>query len=328
MPLRAGLVGMGVMGRHHARILSSLAGVDFKGVADPGLDPAGGHPYPVFADLDQLLATGIDYCVVAVPTAMHLEVGLTLAHAGVHALVEKPLANDRESAQRLHEAFADAGLVGGVGHIERFNPAVRQARARIAAGDVGEVYQVATRRQGPFPARIADVGVILDLATHDIDLTAWVAQSRFKAVAAQVSHRSGRPHEDAVTAAGILMQGIVTNHIVNWLSPLKERQAVITGEKATFRIDTLTGDLTMYENGTVPTEWDEVANFRGVSEGNVIRFAFPKPEPLLVEHETFRDALLGLPADIVTMEEGLATVMVASAMIESAASNQTLTLSY
>lgn len=328
MTLRAGLVGMGVMGRHHARVLSGLPGVQFQGVADPALDPAGNHPYPVFGDLDALLSAGIDYCVVAVPTAMHLDVALRLASAGVHAMVEKPLANDRASAEQLHAAFASAGLVGGVGHVERFNPAVRQARARIEQGELGEVYQVATRRQGPFPARIADVGVILDLATHDIDLTAWVAQSRFRSIAAQVSHRSGRPHEDVVTAAGILESGIVTNHIVNWLSPLKERQTVITGEKGTFRIDTLTADLTMYENGTVLTEWDEVANFRGVSEGNVTRYAFAKPEPLLTEHEAFRDAVLGKPADIVTMQEGLATVAVAAAMIESAAINQTVTLSY
>lgn len=326
MTLRAGLIGMGVMGRHHARILSGLAGVEFQGVADPALDPAERHPYPVFADLDGLLASGIDYCVVAVPTAMHLEVGLRLADAGIHALVEKPLANDLDAAQQLYNAFSSSGLVGGVGHIERFNPAVRQARARIAEGQLGEVYQVATRRQGPFPARIADVGVILDLATHDIDLTAWVAQSRFASVAAQVSHRSGRQHEDVVSASGILANGVVTNHIVNWLSPMKERQTVITGEKGTFRIDTLTADLTMYENGIVPTEWDDVAQFRGVSEGNVIRFAFPKPEPLLVEHEAFRDAVLGRKSDIVTMEDGLATVAVASAMIESAATGKTVLL--
>lgn len=314
------------MGRHHARILSGLAGVQFQGVADPALALEGSHAYPVFADLEGLLNAGIDYCVVAVPTALHLDVGLALAAAGVHTMVEKPLANDRHSAQRLQEAFAAAGLVGCVGHIERFNPAVRQARARIAQGDLGEVYQVATRRQGPFPSRIADVGVVFDLATHDIDLTAWVAQSRFATVAAQVSHRSGRPHEDVVTAAGILQNGTVTNHIVNWLSPLKERQTVITGERGTFKIDTLSADLTMYENGTVPTEWDDVANFRGVSEGNVIRFAFPKPEPLLVEHEAFRDAVLGRPSDIVTMTEGLATVSVAEAMIQSAAANQAVTL--
>ena len=116
----------------------------------------------------------------------------------MHALIEKPLTTDVESAHEIAEAFAAAGLVGAVGHIERYNPALQQARARIANGDLGEIYQITTRRQGPFPGRIADVGVILDLATHDIDLTAWVAQQPFASVAARTAHRSGRPHEDLV----------------------------------------------------------------------------------------------------------------------------------
>jgi len=327
MPLRAGLVGMGVMGQHHARILSTLDGVEFIGVADPAL--AGrAQPYPTFPTLEALLQAGVDYCVVAVPTAMHREVGLHLASSGVHALIEKPLANDLAAAQELYEAFSAAGLVGAVGHIERYNPAVRQASSRLAGGELGEVYQVATRRQGPFPARIGDVGVILDLATHDIDLTAWVTQSRFATIAAHVSHRSGRPHEDLVSATGCLESGVVTNHIVNWLSPLKERQTVITGEKGAFQIDTLTADLTLFENGTVPTQWEDVANFRGVSEGNVTRFAFDKVEPLLTEHRAFRNAVLGRSAEIVTMQDGLDTVAVARAMIDSAATAQTVRLHY
>ncbi len=82
----------------------------------------------------------------------------------------------------MTDAFAARGLVGAVGHIERFNPALQELRRRIEAGDLGEVYQIATRRQGPFPARIADVGVVKDLGTHDIDLTAWVAQSGYAAI--------------------------------------------------------------------------------------------------------------------------------------------------
>ncbi len=128
-------------------------------------------------------------------------------------------------------------------------------RRRIANGDLGEIYQITTRRQGPFPGRIADVGVILDLATHDIDLTAWVAQQPFTSVAARTAHRSGRPHEDLVSITGQLADGTVTNHLVNWLSPMKERVTVITGEKGALVADTLSADLTFYENGVIPTEW-------------------------------------------------------------------------
>jgi predicted dehydrogenase len=329
-PLRAGLVGLGMMGRHHARVLGSLEGVELVAVCDPMGDAhnvAGGRP--VFTEVKDLIAAGIDYAMVAAPTAFHEELALELAEAGIHALIEKPLAVDTPAAKRIQEAFAAKGLVGAVGHIERYNPALQQLRERLDKGELGAVYQIATRRQGPFPARIADVGVIKDLATHDIDSTAWVARSKFISVSAQTAHKSGRPHEDMVAAIGKLENGIITNHLVNWLTPFKERLTIVTGERGTLVADTLTADLTFYANASVDTQWDSVAAFRGVSEGDVIRYAFSKPEPLRTEHEAFRDAVLGLPGAverIVTMEQGLATVAVASAMIESSKNGNVISL--
>lgn len=326
--LRAGLIGLGMMGRNHARVLASLDGVTLIGIADEtgGLPGAAPHNVPVVATIEDLLALGIDYAVVAIPTQLHLDAGLQLAAAGVHALIEKPLTTDVASSRRIADAFEDAGLVGAVGHIERYNPALQQARTRIANGDLGEIYQIATRRQGPFPGRIADVGVILDLATHDIDLTAWVAQRPFATVSARTAHRSGRPHEDLVSITGQLDDGIVTDHLVNWLSPMKERVTVITGETGMLVADTLTADLTLHKNGIVPTEWSDIANFRGVTEGDVVRFAYPKPEPLRVEHETFRDAVFGKENGIVTMRHAAATVAVANAVAESAANGRVVAL--
>lgn len=325
--LRAALIGLGMMGRHHARVLGSLPGVDLVAVADPGGDVhhvAGGRP--VFENVEQLIEHGIDYCMVAVPTIYHEPIGLALAEAGVHAIVEKPLAQDTPSAERLAKAFSDKGLVGAVGHIERYNPALQQVRARLEAGELGDVYQVQTRRQGPFPSRIADVGVVKDLGTHDIDLTAWVTQQSFTSVSARTAYKSGREHEDLVAVVGQLTGGTVTNHLVNWLSPLKERVTIITGERGAFVADTLTADLTFYANGEVQTTWDDIMQFRGVTEGDVVRYAIAKPEPLRVEHENFRDAVLGKDADIVTMEQGLATVRVAEACIESARTGRTIDL--
>jgi predicted dehydrogenase len=325
MTLRAGLIGLGMMGRHHARVLGSLDDVELVAVADPGGDPhgvAGGRP--LLSSVEELIAQGIDYCMVAVPTVFHEPVGLALAAAGVHAMIEKPLAQDSPAALRLTEAFEGAGLVGAVGHIERYNPALQSLRARLAHGELGEVYQVVTRRQGPFPARIADVGVVKDLATHDIDLTAWVTQQPFVSVAARTAFKSGREHEDLVAVVGQLADGTVTSHLVNWLSPLKERVTIVTGEKGAFVADTLTADLTFFANGLVPTTWDAIAKFRGVSEGDMVRFAIPKPEPLRVEHEAFRDAVLGKDSDVVTMRQGLATVAVAEAVLESARTGTTV----
>lgn len=315
--LRAGLVGLGMMGRHHMRLLDQIEEVDFVGVFDPALvgqDNVNGHT--LFASLDELIAQKIDYCVVAAPTIFHLDLGLQLASAGVHALIEKPVAPTHIEALQLVEAFASAQLIGGVGHIERFNPALRAMRQKIEDGMLGEIYQISTRRQGPFPARIADVGVVKDLATHDIDLTAWVAQSPYKSVSARTTHKSGRAHEDMVVAVGTLENGIIVNHVVNWLSPFKERNTTVIGDKGALVADTLTADLTYYANGVVNNNWDNVSAFRGVSEGDVIRFALNKVEPLLAEHLAFRDAVKNRNNDgIVTLEDGLAAVHIADQMI-------------
>jgi UDP-N-acetylglucosamine 3-dehydrogenase len=316
MVLRAGVLGLGVMGRNHARVLASLEGVEFVGVFDPAPNvPDQVHDKPVIRDLDAFLELGLDYAVVAAPTIYHLDMGKRLADAGVHALIEKPVASSAEDAATLRDLFASKGLVGGVGHIERYNPALQAARQRIADGLLGEIYQIATRRQGPFPGRIADVGVIKDLASHDIDLTAWVAQQEFVSVNARTTHRSGRAHEDMVTAIGTLSGGTITSHVVNWLTPFKERTTTITGENGVLVADTLTADLTYFENARIQVAWDP-GEFRGVSEGDMTRFALDRKEPLLAEHEAFRDSVLaGEAAGIVTLAEGTRVVEIAEQMV-------------
>lgn len=324
-PLRAGLIGLGSMGRHHARVLAGLEGVDFVGIVDPMGDKYGASQgAPIVNTVDELIDLGVDYTVVACPTGLHEEVGLRLAEAGVCALVEKPVADTVEGARRLVEAFESRGLVAGVGHIERCNPALRSLRSRLEAGELGDIYQVVTRRQGPFPHRIADVGVVKDLATHDIDLTGWVTGHEYVSIAAHTVHKSGREHEDMVSAVGRLDDGTMVNHLVNWLSPFKERFTSVTGERGCFIADTLTADLTFHSNAAVATEWEMLQAFRGVSEGDMIRYAIQKREPLLVEHELFRDAVLGKPADICTLRQGMRTVEVAAAVLESAVGGSTV----
>ncbi len=317
--LRAGLIGLGAMGRNHARVLGLLDGVDLVGIADPAGDANQvARGVPVVPSVDELIALQIDYAVVCAPTSLHEEIGLELARNKVSALIEKPLAPSVEASRRLVDAFEGAGLVAGVGHIERYNPSLQSLRARLEAGEIGDVYQVVTRRQGPFPHRIADVGVVMDLATHDIDLTAWVTERDYVSVAARTVSRSGRPHEDMVSAVGQLSDGAMANHLVNWLSPMKERSTVVTGEGGCFVADTLTADLTFFANAATDTEWEALRSFRGVAEGDMIRYAIPKREPLLVEHERFRDAVEGKDSDIVTLRQGLRTVEVATAVLRSA----------
>ena len=138
--LRAGLIGLGMMGRHHARNLRAIDGVDLVAVADAQGDPHGvAEGLPVLPDIDALLEQNLDYVVIAAPTMYHEEIGLKVAEAGVHALIEKPLAKTFEDAQRLVRAFASKGLVGAVGHIERYNPALQELRKRLEAGELRDL---------------------------------------------------------------------------------------------------------------------------------------------------------------------------------------------
>jgi len=316
--LRTAIIGLGMMGTNHARVLSNLEGVELIAVADPqGYAQKVLPQVKVLNSVDEVIKLGVDYCVISAPTAFHEEIALQLTTQGIHFLVEKPIADTYASAVKIRDAAKAAKVIGAVGHIERFNSALQEARKRVLAGELGTIYQVASRRQGPFPSRISDVGVVKDLATHDIDLTSWITGKKYLHVSANAAFRSGREHEDLISVSGLLEDSIVVSHLVNWLSPLKERKIIITGEKGTFVADTLRADLTFYENGKIEISQSELAHFRGVTQGDVHILAFEKPEPLIVEHQNFRDAVLGKPSNIVSLEDGTNTVKIADAIIES-----------
>jgi UDP-N-acetylglucosamine 3-dehydrogenase len=316
--LRTAIIGLGMMGANHARVLSNLDGVELVAVVDPQGDAQKVLPQiKVLNSVDEVIKLGVDYCVISAPTAFHEEIATQLIAHEIHFLVEKPIADTYASAVKIRDTAKSANVIGAVGHIERFNSALQEARKRVLAGELGTIYQVATRRQGPFPSRISDVGVVKDLATHDIDLTSWITGKNYLQVSANAAFRSGREHEDLISVSGLLEDSIVVSHLVNWLSPLKERKIIITGEKGTFVADTLRADLTFYENGKIEISQSELAHFRGVTQGDVHILAFEKPEPLVVEHQNFRDAVLGKPSDIVSLEEGTTTVKIADAIIKS-----------
>lgn len=318
--LRVGIIGLGMMGKQHARVLSNLAGIDFVGAYDPEVKAGAISQYrPVFSSVEELVSKGLDYAVVATPTITHLDIAEELANYKVGALIEKPIAESFEKGRKISEVFSRVGLLGGVGHIERFNPAVKLAQEKIDL--IGTIFQISTRRQGPFPGRISDVGVIKDLTTHDIDLTRCITRQEYSKVSAHISFQSGRSHEDLVLACATLEFGTIANHITNWLNPKKERSIVILGEKGSLEIDTLNSDLTFFANGTSHNQWEEMSRFRGVSEGDVIKFAISKREPLVIEHENFRDLFLGKKSQIVSLDEGVKAIEVAERFLDSARGN-------
>ena len=316
--LRAGIIGLGMMGANHARVLSNLEGVDLVAVVDPQGDAIKVLPkFNVLKSIEELIEIGVDYCIISAPTSFHEQIALNLIDKRIHFLVEKPIADSYISAQRICSAAKFANVIGAVGHIERFNSALQEARKRVLAGELGVIHQVATSRQGPFPARISDVGVVKDLATHDIDLTSWLTGKKYLHVSANASFRSGRQFEDLIAVSGMLENSIVVSHLVNWLSPVKERKIVITGERGTFVVDTLRANLIYYEAGIVNISQLDQTNLYEMTQGEVRILDFEKPEPLHVEHKNFRDAVLGKDSNIVTLDEGAITVKIAEAIIES-----------
>ncbi|MBU6338243.1 MAG: Gfo/Idh/MocA family oxidoreductase, partial [Acidobacteria bacterium] len=274
--LSGALLGLGMIGTHHARLLQDSSGVRFVGAVDPAGDSRGliQNEGLVFPSVEILLERERpDFAIVATPTEFHLPAVIELAGAGVNVLVEKPVAASREEGVELMLAVRDAGLRGAVGHVERRNPALIEMRSRVQAGQLGEVFSIRTERVGPFPDRIRDVGVVKDLATHDLDLVRWISGSPIETLSAQTQHKMGREHEDLVIINGKLDNGISFDVVVDWLSPTKVRQTKVLGERGMLVADTLTADLTFYENGIVSCEWGATQSLRGVSEGDMTRYA-------------------------------------------------------
>jgi len=326
--LSGAVLGLGMIGRHHARLLQATPGVTFAGAVDPAGDAHGavGDPSLLFGSIPELLASGTpDFAIVAVPTEEHLAAVTELAGAGVNVLVEKPIAASAAEGAELIEVVEQAGVKGAVGHVERCNPALIELRRRVREGQLGELFLIATERVGPFPDRIRDVGVVKDLATHDLDLVRWLGGAPIRSLAAQTQHRMGREHEDMVLVTGDLESDVSFNCVVDWLSPTKVRRTRILGERGMLVADTLTADLTFYANGTVTSEWDATQSLRGVSEGDMTRYAISRREPLQVQLEAFLALLRGDDeSGVVTLEEGLETIAGAEAVLESAGSGQTV----
>ncbi len=328
--IRGAVIGLGMIGRHHARLLQGSERAELAGAVDPGGDRyrAVHDRALVHGSVDELLAGDApDFAILAVPTELHLPVAERLAAAGCSLLIEKPLAATGEEARAIVELCRRAGVQGAVGHVERFNPALQELRRRLLGGQIGRLFTVSTTRTGPFPDRIQDVGVVKDLATHDIDLVSWLADSQIATLAAQTQYLSGRRHEDLVLINGALRSGAAFSIVVDWVSPRKLRSTRVLGERGMLEADTLSADLTFYANAEVDVTWSTSQQFRGVSEGDVTRYALRREEPLRIEHERFLDMLEGrLDAGVVTLEQGVAIVSVAEAALRSARTGETVTL--
>ena len=327
--IRAAVLGVGSIGQHHARIYNELDGVELVAVADPDetrrLLAARRFKVPTYASHAELLAAEqLDVVSVTVPTALHHEVALCAIEHGVHLLVEKPIANTLAEAEEIIRQAAACGLTLTVGHIERFNPAVVELKRRLADEELGRIFQIQSRRLSPFPRYVLDVGVVMDLATHELDIMRYLLDSEVSRLYAEVGRNVHAAHEDMLSAILRFANGAVGVLDINWLTPTKIRELRITGERGMFMVDYLHQDLYYYENIEAPSRWDTLALFRGVEEGDVLKLRVNKTEPLERELRAFVNAVAEHSPPVVSGEDGRRALILARALLASSVAGQVL----
>jgi predicted dehydrogenase len=305
--LRIGVIGVGVMGSNHARVLSDMAGVELVAVADPDRKQrelvAGTLGCGAVADAGALLRAGVDAAIIAAPTHLHHEIAQQCIDQGVHVLVEKPIASTIEESRAIVAAARRAGVTLMVGHVERFNPAVQSIKRAIKDQDI---LSIAITRVGPFPPRMSNVGVVIDLGVHDIDLIRWFTESEIVEIQPQTSSAVAEREDIALlqfrTASGVLA------HInTNWLTPFKARTIHIATRDKYLIADLLTLQVT------------ECFGFQPDGSYSMRHLSVGYAEPLRSELVAFVDAVRNGERPAVTGEEAVASLEIAIRCLEARA---------
>ncbi len=326
MRVKVAVVGAGAMGMNHLRVLRDFNEdeIELVGVADSleaNLQRAVNRFHVAgFSDYRQMVEqTAPDLVSVVVPTYLHFAVASYLLERGINVLLEKPMTSSTQEAMTLIELARARGVKLAIGHVERFNPAIIEVKRRLVGGELGQLFHLHARRLGPFPPRIRDVGVTLDLATHDIDVMRYLADAEVTRVYAETQQRIHATHEDVVLGILRFANQTVGMLDVNWLTPTKVRELSVTGERGMYLVNYLTQEVYFYENDYTPTSWDTLRTIAGVSEGTMTRLKVQKAEPLRLEYE---DVLVAVRSDCVPKvsgEDGLAVLRVVSRLREAAA---------
>jgi UDP-N-acetylglucosamine 3-dehydrogenase len=320
--IKAAVIGVGSMGKNHARIYDELEGVALVAVSDVDTKSARAaasrYRTRYYDDFRTLLAKERPHVVsIAVPTTLHHPVTLEAINQGCHVLVEKPIADTLPHAEEMvsHAEAKDLRLM--VGHVERFNPAVVELKRRLDDGQLGKMFQLHVRRLGPFPHRIRDVGVVIDLATHDLDVMYYLTEANVVRVYAETEQEIHTAHEDSLSGLLRFDNGAVGVLDVNWLTPTKVRELYVNGEKGMFVVNYLTQDLYLYENEYVDSDWDRLGLLKGIGEGNMIKLKIGKREPLYVELESFVRCVEQGDPPPVTGQDGIKALSLAQALVDS-----------
>ncbi|WP_299809184.1 Gfo/Idh/MocA family oxidoreductase [Tardiphaga sp.] len=297
--LRVGVVGAGVMGTNHGRVMAGLPGIELIGIVDPLPEHRARADKMIgcatFTDLEQLISAGVDAVTIAAPTHLHHQVALACISRGIHVLVEKPIASSVAEGREIVEAARAAGVTLMVGHVERFNPAVAAVKQAIKGEDI---LSIAITRVGPFPPRMSDVGVVIDLAVHDIDLIRWFTESDIIDVQSQLTSAIAE-REDIALLQFRTESGVLAHINTNWLTPFKARTVTVATRDKYVQGDLLTRQVT------------ECFGFQTDGSYSMRHLPVGQDEPLRAELMAFLGAVRsgGVPA--VTGEEGVASLEIA-----------------
>ena len=334
--LRAGVIGLGMMGRNHVRVWDeAVDGVELVAVADPDESAVArataGRRARGYQDPERMLAEeGLDLVSIVAPTSLHLPVTLTALGAGANVLVEKPIAATRDEAMRMIDAAGEADRMLTVGHIERFNPAIRELHRRLADGELGRIFQISATRLGPFPARIRDVGVVVDLAPHDLDVMRYLIGSEPIRIFAEAERRIHTEHEDLFNGIMKFENGVIGILNINWLTATKRRTLTVTGERGFYVADYIAQHLDFYANPDADRTWQNRGAdgfgtpINSVAEGEMTRRSIRRAEPLAVELDEFARAVRDGGPPPVEPHDAMVALLLARKMVESANSGEAI----
>jgi UDP-N-acetylglucosamine 3-dehydrogenase len=299
IPLKAGVARAGVMGRNHARVLADVRDFDLTHVFDADAVTARGVAEVYGATgvdtIQAFVDAGLDAAVISTPNRTHADVGVALLEKGVHVLVEKPIAATVADAQRLIDAAKSNDRVLMVGQVERFNPAVEAVKRAVADE---QIISIQITRVGPFPPRMGEVGVVIDLAVHDIDIIRHLTDSEIVEIQPQLA-RTKAEREDTALLQFRLANGAIAHITTNWVTPYKTRTLQVATPNKFVVADLMTRQVTEYF-GQQP---DGSYSTRGV-------MSWPN-EPLKKELEAFAHAIRTGETPAVTGEDGLRNLEVA-----------------
>ena len=297
------------MGQHHVRVLSSLSNL----IAIVDLDKERGkalsskYKVPFYSDYNKILDK-LDAAVIAVPTDKHRVVAETLLDAGVHILVEKPLASNLIDAESIINKARINKRNLAVGHIERHNPIVKKIKKMHDAGELGNIISITTRRVSPTPDRIRDVGVVMDLAIHDLDIVKYIIGEEVERVQSSFSAKDGGLEKHA----NILLEfsGNCSAFCeVSWSTPIRIREIIVTCEKAYLKGDYAKQSLKSYTGNYNVTD----SNAHILEENVEIKeVSIEKMEPLYLELDDFLSSIVNNHSPLVTGVEGLEAVRLAN----------------